>query len=85
MRAIIILVAGVLAVVGSFLPWITATAAFVGTISRNGIDGGGDWVITIVLGLVIALMGVAILASPSNPSVARLGAASAQSSSCWSR
>src|SRR5205823_5619316 len=28
--------------VGSFLPWLTATVPFVGTISRSGLDGGGE-------------------------------------------
>lgn len=27
-----------------FLPWITASAPFIGTISRNGMDNGGDGV-----------------------------------------
>lgn len=58
----VILAGGVLAVLGSLLPWITATAAFVGTISRNGFDGGGDGIITVVIGLAIGLVGIAILA-----------------------
>src|SRR5450756_2190506 len=37
---------GIIVIVGSFLPWLTATAAFVGTINRNGIDGGGDGIFT---------------------------------------
>jgi hypothetical protein len=69
----LILVAGVLAILGSFLPWITATAAFIGTITRNGIDGGGDGVFTIVLGIVIALMGIAILARSGSARTARVG------------
>jgi hypothetical protein len=71
---IVLLIAGALAVLGSFLPWITATMAFVGTISRNGIDGGGDGVITIVLGIVIALIGIARLARSGNPRTMRIGA-----------
>jgi hypothetical protein len=71
----VILIAGALAVLGSFLPWITATAAFVGTISRSGIDGGGDGMITIALGILVGLFGIALVSRNGNPSVARLGAA----------
>jgi hypothetical protein len=68
-------IAGGLAVLGSFLPWITATAAFVGTIGRSGLDGGGDGIITIALGIVIALLGIALLARSGRPQPARIGAA----------
>ncbi len=71
----VILIGGALAALGSFLPWITATAAFVGTINRNGLDGGGDGLITIALGIVIILLGVALLARSGNPRTARIGAA----------
>jgi hypothetical protein len=71
---VVILVAGALAIVGTFLPWITVTAAFIGTIGRNGLDGGGDGIFTIILGLLIALMGVAILAESGSRNSARLGA-----------
>jgi len=63
-----------LALLGSFLPWITATAAFVGTISRNGFDGGGDGILTAALGLLIGLMGIAILARSGSSRTARIGA-----------
>jgi hypothetical protein len=69
-----VLIGGVLAALGSFLPWITATAAFVGTISRNGFDGGGDGIITAALGIVIALLGISLLARSGSPRVARIGA-----------
>jgi hypothetical protein len=71
---IVLVIAGALAALGSFLPWITATAAFVGTISRNGIDGGGDGIFTIVLGIVIVLIGVARLAGSGRPRTMRIGA-----------
>jgi hypothetical protein len=29
-------------VVGAFLPWFTATFPLAGSISRSGLDGGGD-------------------------------------------
>ena len=69
-----ILVAGVLAILGSFLPWIQATAPLVGTISRTGLDGGGDGIISIVLGIVMALFAIAILARSGRRNVARVGA-----------
>src|SRR5205823_1570587 len=43
--------------VGSFLPWLTATAPFVGTISRSGLDGGGDGILTLIAGIVVGLLG----------------------------
>jgi hypothetical protein len=51
------LLGGVLIVLGSFLPWLTATAPLVGTISRNGMEGG-DGIITLILGVVTILIGV---------------------------
>src|SRR5687767_2421273 len=54
----IILAAGLLMVLGAFLPWVSATAAFIGTISRSGLDQGGDGVLTLILGGLTALLGV---------------------------
>jgi hypothetical protein len=39
---------GLLIVLGSFLPWLTATAPLIGTITVNGLQGGGDGIITLV-------------------------------------
>ena len=50
---------GIILAVGSLMPWLTATAAFVGTISRNGVDGGGDGLVTVIAGGCVALGGVA--------------------------
>jgi hypothetical protein len=50
---------GITLAVGSLMPWLTATAAFVGTVSRNGIDGGGDGLVTVIAGGCVALGGVA--------------------------
>jgi len=36
-----------------FLPWITATAPFIGTISRNGMDNGGDGIWLLVGAVVV--------------------------------
>lgn len=70
--AALVVTGGALGVIGSFLPWIQATAAFVGTISRNGLDGGGDGTITLVAGIVIGLFGIARLARSGSATLARL-------------
>ena len=41
--------------VAAFLPWITAATIF-GNVSRSGVDGGGDGVVTAVLGVVVAVV-----------------------------
>jgi hypothetical protein len=55
-NSIVLLAAGALVVIGSFLPWISVYSAF-GTISRSGIEGGGDGIITLVLGIGIVVIG----------------------------
>jgi hypothetical protein len=52
---------GVLIMLGSFLPWLTATIPLAGTITVNGMQGEGigDGVITLVLGMIAVLLGVA--------------------------
>jgi hypothetical protein len=62
------LIGGVLIVLGSFLPWLTATAPLVGTISRNGMEGG-DGVITLILGVVTILIGVTQLTATNLPTL----------------
>jgi hypothetical protein len=62
------LLGGVLIVLGSFLPWLTATAPLVGTISRNGMEGG-DGIITLVLGVVTILIGVTQLTATNLPTL----------------
>lgn len=47
---------GVFCVLGAFLPWLTATAPLVGSLSRSGMDGGGDGILFLALG--VALVGV---------------------------
>jgi hypothetical protein len=59
---------GLLIVLGSFLPWLTATAPFVWTISRNGMEGG-DGIITLILGVVTILIGVSQLTATRLPSL----------------
>lgn len=72
---IVVVIGGVLAGLGSFLPWVSATAGFVGTVSRNGFDGGGDGIFSAALAIVTALMGIALLARSGSGRVARIGAA----------
>jgi hypothetical protein len=47
--------AAVLAVVAAFLPWITAATIF-GDVSRSGVDGGGDGIVTALLGVAVAIV-----------------------------
>lgn len=46
-------------IIGAFLPWATVTAPFLGTISKNGIDGDG--VFTLVAGVVVAVLGFPLI------------------------
>lgn len=48
---------GAMLAIGAFLPWITARTPF-GSISRNGLEDGGDGIVTLVLGGVIAAVGI---------------------------
>lgn len=57
---------GALMLVGSFLPWISVTTIF-GTLSRSGVDGNGDGMISAALGLGAAGIGVALLNRESRP------------------
>lgn len=70
--ALVILAGGALGVVGSFLPWITATVALAGTIERNGIDGGGDGIFTLIAGGLVILAGIARLAGSGSVNATRL-------------
>jgi hypothetical protein len=54
---IVAVIAFAAALIGSFLPWFTASAPFLGTLTANGIDGDGK--VTAVLsglGLVLSLL-----------------------------
>ena len=62
--AITAMLGGLLLCLGSFLPWLTATAPFVGTISRSGMDGGGDGILTLALGCITILIAVAGFTKP---------------------
>jgi hypothetical protein len=51
-------------VIGSFLPWITASTIF-GTLGRSGIDGGGDGLISAGLGIAAVAISVALTRNES--------------------
>ncbi len=51
-------------IVGSFLPWATVTAPFVGHISKAGTDGDGKF--TLVVGIAIAVLAAVALAGYRN-------------------
>jgi hypothetical protein len=53
-------VGGLAAALGSFLPWATASALVV-SVSKTGMEGG-DGLVTLVVGLLTALAGAAVLA-----------------------
>lgn len=74
MAAIALIIGGVLIAAGSLMPWVEATAAFVGSLSRSGIDGGGDGVITLSAGVVVALVGLYALVQTGQEGIFALGA-----------
>lgn len=61
----LVLASGVLIAISPFLPWLTATAPFVGSISRSLIDGIDGQVLA-VLGVVAGLVGLAMLVRGPN-------------------
>jgi len=58
------------AIIGALLPWVTASAAFVGAISRNGIDGDGR--LTAGLGLIAGIVALVSFRAPTGPERANL-------------
>lgn len=62
--SIAVIAGGLLIAIGSFLPWVTASTIF-GSLSRSGIDAGGDGWITLVAGTVIAVLGLVTLTNPN--------------------
>lgn len=55
---------GTALILGSFLPWIKASAPFVGTITKAGTDGGGDGWIVVACGVVAIVLGVNAINGP---------------------
>ncbi|MHB8513513.1 MAG: hypothetical protein ACYDCC_15255 [Actinomycetota bacterium] len=66
MFPIIALIGGLLIALGSFLPWVEAHAGLF-SISKSGIDGGGDGVFTLIIGIVTVMIGIARLTGRSLP------------------
>lgn len=60
LSAVVVLVGGGMYSIGSALPWISVTAPFVGTVTKSGLEGG-DGIATLILGLLMALLGIARL------------------------
>lgn len=58
--AIAVLLGGAIVAVGSVLPWVTAIGGFGVTVSRSGVEGG-DGLITIGLGILIALLALTMI------------------------
>ena len=44
--------------VGSVLPWLTISGPQIGTASKSGMGGGGDGLMTLVVGLLALLLGL---------------------------
>ena len=65
--------AAALIVVGSLLPWVTVTSIV--SINRSGIDGGGDGLLTLGMGLVLALVAVVEFGGQGMRTVSRVLAA----------
>jgi hypothetical protein len=52
------------------MPWVTATAPFLGSFSVNGIDGGRDGIITALLGVVVGVIALVFRTRPTNAGTA---------------
>ena len=57
----IVAAAGAAVILGSFLPWGSITAPFIGTYSISGVDGADGW-ITAVVGALLAAYGMVVRA-----------------------
>lgn len=56
---------GALIALGSFLPWMSATTIF-GTLSKSGLDGGGDGLFTLAVGALFVVLGLTALSGVSD-------------------
>lgn len=54
----LVIAGGVLMAGGTVLPWLTLTAALVGSVGRSGLEMGGDALIVLGAGVLVALMGL---------------------------
>jgi hypothetical protein len=51
-------IGGLFVAIGALLPWLTLSAPLVGTVNTNGVQGGGDGVIALIVGIVIVILAV---------------------------
>lgn len=65
--AVIALLGGILVVLGSMMPWLTAVDPYSGIISKGGMDAAGDGNVTILLGIVIIAIAGARFATRMHP------------------
>jgi len=72
--AVLLVIAGVVAVVGVFLPWITGYSSYEGSVSLNGLQslGGTDGSVVIGLGVLIAFLGLVGASDPRRSTPIRL-------------
>ena len=56
-RKIVVLVAAGVVVLAAFMPWVSAWAAFVGTFTKNGIDGDGKITLLLAGAVIVCVLG----------------------------
>jgi hypothetical protein len=69
LTALITIASGAMLVIGSLLPWTTATFASIGTVTRSGLAGFG--IVTLILGLIVVAGGLGML-TERRSSIARI-------------
>ncbi len=69
LTALITIAPGAMLVIGSLLPWTTATFASIGTVTRSGLAGFG--IVTLILGLIVVAGGLGML-TERRSSIARI-------------
>ena len=60
LAAVAVIAGGILYGVGAFLPWVSVTAGFVGTVTRSGMEGGDGWV-ALAIAAAVVMAGAASL------------------------
>lgn len=58
------LAAGAVTAAGCFLPWLTATIPLAGTITRSGVDGGGDGILIVWAMVIVAVISAVRVVRP---------------------